>query len=188
MQASLFEQIDATSPVATLDTKHAIEQGPAAPAVSRDITPAGLSFEDFRLRSIFGADGKIKDQALCRQAFPYKISVYQNQYANKADDKYGAWDMSVEAGRSYLVGTETPLKDFLRRYTSTMTPWQKLAFAWCTANPASRLILQSERPKLEYHICRRGEYVEIGLPHQDAGGEKHWISRDGLRKVLINVD
>jgi hypothetical protein len=41
---------------------------------------------------------------------------------------------------------------------------------------------------LIYHIAKRGEYVEIGLPHHCHGGEKYWVSRNGKTKVLINVD
>jgi hypothetical protein len=41
---------------------------------------------------------------------------------------------------------------------------------------------------LIYHIAKRGEYVEIGLPHHRHGGEKYWVSRNGKTKVLINVD
>jgi hypothetical protein len=41
---------------------------------------------------------------------------------------------------------------------------------------------------LIYHIAKRGEYVEFGLPHYSHGGEKYWVSRRGKTKVLINVD
>jgi hypothetical protein len=41
---------------------------------------------------------------------------------------------------------------------------------------------------LIYHIAKRGEYVEFGLPHHCHGGEKYWVSRNGKTKVLIKVD
>jgi hypothetical protein len=44
------------------------------------------------------------------------------------------------------------------------------------------------RNRLIYHIAKRGEYVEFGLPHYSHGGEKYWVSRRGKTKVLINVD
>lgn len=42
----------------------------------------------------------------------------------------------------------------------------------------------------EYSWCIhwRGEYCLFGLPHHDAGGERHWISNDAKTKILINVD
>lgn len=56
------------------------------------------------------------------------------------------------------------------------------------ANPSRMLVLTSTTSHLIYHICKRGEYVEIGLPHHSHGGEKYWVSRTGKTKVLINVD
>jgi len=41
---------------------------------------------------------------------------------------------------------------------------------------------------LIYHIAKRGEYVEFGLPHHCHGGEKYRVSRNGKTRVLINVD
>jgi hypothetical protein len=80
------------------------------------------------------------------------------------------------------------MKEYLRRHTSSMSEWQKLAYDWCLANPDSQIVLKSTKPNIEYHVYKRDEYVEIALPRQDAGGEKHWISRDGKRKVLVNAD
>jgi len=183
MQTSFFEQFDASSPVGVLDSPQSIDSG-SHPGPD----PAVLRFEQFRLKSIFDAVGKIKNHALWRQPFPYIVTQLSNEYPNGVDRLHGSWDAAVESGRSYLVGIETPMKEFLRRHTSSMSEWQKLAYDWCLANPNSRLVLKSAKPSFEYHAYKRGEYVEIGLPHQEAGGEKHWISRDGKRKVLVNVD
>jgi hypothetical protein len=54
--------------------------------------------------------------------------------------------------------------------------------------PPRMLVLSSMKPRLIYHIAKRGEYVEFGLPHHCHGGEKYWVSRNGKTKVLINVD
>jgi coproporphyrinogen III oxidase len=40
----------------------------------------------------------------------------------------------------------------------------------------------------DWAIYRRGKYVNFSLPHQDAGGERDYISRDGRKRVLINID
>jgi hypothetical protein len=45
-----------------------------------------------------------------------------------------------------------------------------------------------DEARLIYHIAKRGEFVEFGLPHHCHGGEKYWVSRNGKTKVLINVD
>jgi hypothetical protein len=42
--------------------------------------------------------------------------------------------------------------------------WQSMAFEWCVANPSRMLVLTSTKPRLIYHITKRGEYVEFGLP------------------------
>jgi hypothetical protein len=80
------------------------------------------------------------------------------------------------------------MAEFQRVYTSSLNEWQRLALKWCMANPSRMLILTSTRPRLIYHIAKRGEYVEIGLPHHCHGGEKYWVSRNGKTKVLINID
>jgi len=62
-----------------------------------------------------------------------------------------------------------------------------MAYEWCVANPSRMLVLTSTKPRLIYHIAKRGEYVEIGLPHHCHGGEKYWVSRRAKIKVLINL-
>jgi hypothetical protein len=87
------------------------------------------------------------------------------------------WSVRPSRCPSFSVSTRRPLNE-----------WQRLAFEWCVANPSRMLVLTSTKPRLIYHIAKRGEYVEFGLPHHCHGGEKYWISRDGNTKVLINVD
>ena len=89
------------------------------------------------------------------------------------------------------------MSEFQRVNRSSLNEWQRLAYEWCVANPSRMLVLTSTKPRLIYHIAkrgeyvefgRRGEYVEFGLPHHCHGGEKYWVSRDGKTKVLISVD
>jgi hypothetical protein len=156
--------------------------------------PAHLSFLEYRSRCINGrpsADGRYPhlDRHLLMQTFSYKVREETNPYTESEDADYGSWTKALEMGRSYLVGDRVPMAKFVREHTSSLTGWQKMAFHWCTANPSRALELESEsRRWLLYKIRRRGEYVEIGLPYHDWGGERYWITRDGKRKVLVNVD
>lgn len=118
----------------------------------------------------------------------YAITERDNPYANPPADKYGSWDAGLESGRNYLAGDSMPMDTFLKTFRRDLTPWQKLAFEWCTANPHRSLHMESRNGHFYYVIQRRGEYVEFGLPHQDQGGEKHWICRDGHYKVKVNQD
>jgi hypothetical protein len=56
------------------------------------------------------------------------------------------------------------MPDCQRGYTSSLNEWQRLAYEWCVANPLRMLVLTSTKPRLIYHIAKRGEYVEFGLP------------------------
>jgi hypothetical protein len=155
--------------------------------------PARLTFSEYMDRCKwaepdFTGTRRCIDRALVADAFWYEVSVRDNEYKNGEDLRFGAWETAVECGRSYLVGDSQTTSEFLRRHTSTLTRWQRIAYAWCIANPQKCLVLNSRPLKRIYHIKKRGEYVEFGLPHQDHGGERHWICRDGKRKVLINVD
>lgn len=100
--------------------------------------------------------------------------------------EYGFWDKIIECGRSYMVGTGTPMKEYLSSHSSSLSRWQKLAYDWALQNPGS--ILEVETKTHDWQVYLRGEYVEFALPHQERGGEKHYVTRDGQKKVLVNVD
>jgi hypothetical protein len=117
-------------------------------------------------------------------AWPIVI-VYDNYYATHQSQQY-TWDESIAAGKSYLVGNGVPTAEFLRTHRSPLNPWQRLAYQWALENPTKRLVVISSRH--EWHIYKRGEYVEFGLPYQDRGGERHYISNNGKTKILVNVD
>jgi hypothetical protein len=126
----------------------------------------------------------------CRAAGYRDISTCPNQYAT-ADWKenhgeYDTWAASLQIGRSYLVGSKVPMCQFISNHKSRMPDWQQIAYLWCLANPHKKLLVQNGRK--DWSIGVRGEYVELGLPHHDAGGERHWISQDGRTKILVNVD
>jgi hypothetical protein len=114
------------------------------------------------------------------------VSVYDNYYLD-IDDKYNKWDKAIESGKSYLVGDSQDTKTFLHKHTSYLNGWQKLAYQWAIENPGNKLVINNNN-RFEWEVYVRGEYVTFGLPHQDMGGERHYICKNGKSKVLINVD
>lgn len=129
----------------------------------------------------------------------YSVTVAENPYfAAESQDATWTWEKLIECGKAYLVGKEVPTEKFIREHTSRLTVWQSFAALWALENPTQKLIVEtvdwSRAPRRCYVICARafgdpnGAVVEIGLPHHDAGGERHWISRDCKTRVLVNVD
>lgn len=100
--------------------------------------------------------------------------------------EFGFWDKIIECGRSYMVGTATSMKEYLRSHSSPLSRWQKLAYSWALQNPDS--ILEVDTKTHHWRVYLRGEYVEFALPHQSYGGEKHYVTRDGKTNFLVNVD
>lgn len=165
---------------------------PQAPDVWHS-DPSRLSFSEYRERCLWGApdpNGRRRclDLRLAIQPFPYTVRETYNHFRNGEDPDYGSWLKAVESGRSYMVGASAPLARYVHTHSSSLTTWQSHAFQWCCANPSRCLVFTSRVPRRIYEIRKRGEYVEIVLPHYDAGGEKLWITRDGKRKLLIVVD
>lgn len=115
----------------------------------------------------------------------YKAAVYDN-YWSTHEDNYGTWDACIKAGKDYLVGDSQTMPEFLRKHTSSMPGWMQKAALWAWYNPDKKLNLRGRR--LEYEFCKRGEYVDVALPHHDMGGERNWITRDFHKRVLINID
>ena len=107
------------------------------------------------------------------------------------NDQYNTWDACIVAGRDYLVGNSMDLKEFLRKHTSALNDWQQAAYLIAWYFPDVQVIVETGHngPRhYDWAIYCRGEYVNFSLPHQDAGGERDYISRDGRKRVLINVD
>lgn len=104
----------------------------------------------------------------------------------KPDDQYGQWDAMLQLARSYMVGDDKPMNEYIRSHRSPLTRWQKLAYRWAQENPESLLVLES-RSHL-WNVYVRGEYIEFALPHHGMGGERHYASRNGKSKILTNLD
>ncbi|HEY0943932.1 MAG TPA: hypothetical protein VGD81_01650 [Opitutaceae bacterium] len=118
----------------------------------------------------------------------YQVDVSPNEYArpDRMDDPFRKWDNILESGRSYLVGEQVPMESFIRTHRTSLRPWQKVAVAFCRSNPDQALHIENAR--LCWVFRSRGEFVELGLPYHDSGGEKYWVSRDGVTRILIDVD
>jgi hypothetical protein len=106
---------------------------------------------------------------------------------------YYEFDTVIEAGKSYMVGSDVATADYLKSHRSYMDPngWMAAAVAYAFANPDKKLIIEGHgsRP-LHYQVYKRGNFVEVALPHHGQGGERHWaVSEDKpRRRILINVD
>jgi hypothetical protein len=88
--------------------------------------PARLSFLDYMNRCIWGAphpDGSRDciDRKLLTDEFWYNVAQKRNEYNNGEDPKHGSWDQALASGRSYLVGSSMPLREFVRNHSSALT-------------------------------------------------------------------
>ena len=75
---------------------------------------------------------------------------------------------------------------FLHVYRRPMLDWMVAAYAWARQNPDRVLTLYSG--PFSWHVYQRGEYVSFTLPFHESGGEKEYISRDGVSRIKVNDD
>lgn len=187
MQTSFFEQFDSLPPLLPPTfTAVAPELVETQEAAVNDA--ASLTFEEFRRCAIYAADGKIQNHRLYQQSFPYKVSVLEQAYVSEGPDASGGLDLMLVAAWERLAGKQALAKDLRRRYTSAMSPWQKVAFDWCMANPGKRLVLSSDRPIVEYRISTQSEYVLFDLLDKTARVHKQWVCCDRYRKMLVTSE
>jgi hypothetical protein len=100
--------------------------------------------------------------------------------------EYAYWDKVIEEGKSYMVGERCSEREYFRKYSSSLSKWQQLAYDYAIQNP--KQILHIKTKTHDWRIFLRGEYVEFMLPYQTRGGEKSYISRTGRLKVQVNDD
>jgi hypothetical protein len=126
--------------------------------------------------------------ALLRKPFPYVVEQRINPYPNGEDADYGTWEKPSMLAPVILSVRPSRCPSFdmpTRRPSMNGSAWP-LSGAWRIRRGC--LFSHRRKPRLIYHIAKRGEYVEFGLAHHCHGGEKYWVSRDGKTEVLINVD
>ena len=99
---------------------------------------------------------------------------------------YGSWDKAIASGKDYLVGERVDTAKFLATHRSPLKGWQQAAYQWTKDHPYFQLVYST--PGRDWEVYSSGEYVTFALPHQDAGGERHYVSRDVKTKILVNVD
>jgi hypothetical protein len=78
------------------------------------------------------------------------------------------------------------MSQFLKRYSSSLSNWQRMAYDFAIQNPM--LVLHVETDRYEWNVYLRGEYVEFRLPYHDKGGEKSYVTRTGRTKVQVDDD
>lgn len=78
------------------------------------------------------------------------------------------------------------MSQFLKRYSSPLSNWQRMAYDFAIQNPM--LVLHVETDRYEWNVYLRGEYVEFRLPYHDKGGEKSYVTRTGRTKVQVDDD
>ena len=124
-------------------------------------------------------------------AIPFRcsIDIGSNEYERPeriATDEYRTWEAEIDSGWSYITGTNYPRERYVKEQTTAMVKWHRLAFAYCMEHPREMIEVVSDRR--HWTVKRRGEYVSFCLPHQDFGGDRTWVSRDGKTKVLVDID
>lgn len=123
----------------------------------------------------------------------FSSSIYVNIWATDQKGRwyldpgeFAYWSRSIEAGKSYLVGDTWSMSQFLKRYSSPLSRWQRMAYDFAIQNP--KIVLHVETFRHEWRVYLRGEYVEFRLPFHDKGGEKSYITRTGRTKVQVDDD
>ena len=101
-------------------------------------------------------------------------------------DRWATWEAALAAGQSYLCGPSISREAFLRLYRRPLLDWMVPAYTWARQNPDRVLTLNSRR--FAWRVYQRSEYVVFQLPFHDSGGEKEYVSRDGVSRIKSNDD
>ncbi len=147
----------------------------AAASVVWITDPSRLRFEDYRDRCLWGAPNahgirSCLDRGLAGEPFRYVVRQKENHYVNGLDPKFGSWDKALESGRSYLAGSSMPMTEFVRRHSSRLIGWQRLAYYWCIANP-----LRVPGPSLERAWAQlRGQKARRVCRNRAAASHFRW--------------
>jgi hypothetical protein len=127
---------------------------------------------------------------IVRLARSYRVRVLPglNEFgpSRTRPDPGATWEAALAEGQSYLCGSSVSREAFLRVYRRPLLDWMVPAHAWARQN-LDRVLTLYSRP-CSWHVYQRGEYVSFTLPFHDSGGEKEYISRDGVSRIKVNDD
>ena len=124
------------------------------------------------------------------QATGYELYIgdQPNNYGPAAGkvDKWATWEAAIKVGIMNFADDSTTVDQYVAERRIAMKPWMKLAYRWARENPDQTLYLDGER--FYWMVFQRGEYVVLQLPDHSHGGDKEYVSRDGINRVLIDKD
>jgi hypothetical protein len=146
-------------------------------------------FHDYVLDCVVVQPGfSVIDTSIYNWLAHQRIRLNTNPYFN-ANDFYN-WTEILAAGRRYFTSNDTTEEEFLKKYTSPLAPWQKLAFKWAITHMDQQISTHGirGRRRWDWQVSVRNNYVEISLPSHYRGGERYWACQDGKHKILINKD
>lgn len=112
----------------------------------------------------------------------------KNWYIGGVDEIYGAFDKALASGKSYLFGKDFSSFEYISKCTKPIPVYLRNVVLLAFNNPSEEYRVVNVKRTRDYTIRKRGEYVDISLPHHSAGGEKSWITKDCKKMVLVNVD
>lgn len=143
--------------------------------------PASLALDTDR----FHPNGMTEHEIRCCFVDAHVSSKEKTEPWYLDQNEFWFWDRLMESGKSYMVG-DMPMAQYLKKYSSPLSDWQKRAYKWALDNPGKILIVETKTH--EWRVYSRGEYVEFALPYHEKGGERNYATRNGKTKVLVNED
>lgn len=149
--------------------------------VPQDAIPCAASIK--QLRTLVSADISFRSMTLTDHNWVYD-RLDEGVDPSKLFFEY---DAALQSGKSYLVGDEWPMSEFLASYRNRCKTWQTAIAAFCWDN--QRTTVEVDQENYYWKFYRRGEYVEFALPYHDKGGERNWIAKPPFDfRVLVNMD
>jgi len=119
------------------------------------------------------------------------LSTSKNTVREYQNPKFFLWNEVIEAGKSYMVGSEVETKQFIKTHSSGLSDWQIFAFEYVKEHPEESINIQTTgKRRFTWHVFLEGDHVILELPYHGEGGEKTWCAHidNPKTKILINVD
>jgi len=99
-----------------------------------------------------------------------------------------SFETRLEEARDHLCGRAYPLDRFKAIFSEVAQPWQRAAFCFADGNPDSELAITHSARREIWSIRKRGTVVEFRQPHHGYGGDRGWISTDGVMLYTVEQD